>query len=129
MKLAFQSLKSQDEEEAAESFATSADYYIRAAGQFFKDECHVNCLKVALEAYWFSGALLMMTLPVCKEIRDAIPDKKRICERSQAAENLGKWLDIVQAFEANYRKLLSEGRVTLQQSGSPEGLVSWGEIY
>ncbi|KAF8079125.1 TPR-like protein [Lyophyllum atratum] len=124
MKLAFRALKIEDNmEDAANSFATSADYYIQAANSFYKDdEYRVNYLKVALEAYWFGEAPLMITLPLCKEIREATPDMKRIWEHSQAAERLGKWLDIVQAFEKNYRKLLSEGKVTLEESGRPVGL-------
>ncbi|KAF5385058.1 hypothetical protein D9615_001096 [Tricholomella constricta] len=62
-------------EERAALFAQSAEYYIRAADQFYTDK--TKFLKVALEFYWFGKAPFRMTLPLWKRIREAIPDMKK----------------------------------------------------
>jgi hypothetical protein len=116
-----------DKQERQELYEDSAAYWTGAADQFFKDdENYVKFLKLALDAHWCAGSPLKVTLPLCEKIRQAIPDVKKIWEYSEAVEYLGKWVDQVLAFEATCRKLVSEGRVTLEEAGRP--MVSYVDM-
>lgn len=55
-------------------YVEAAKHYIKAALTFPEDdEFHPYFLAVALELYWLRGTPLRLTLPLCKQIRLAIP--------------------------------------------------------
>ena len=105
-------------------FIEAAVYYTMAAETFLKDdENYAYFLKVALEAHWWLNSPLSITLPMAKQIREALPEIKKIWEFSPSATNsatLRQALD----FEAEFQKRISEGTATLETSGRPEDMVS-----
>jgi hypothetical protein len=70
--------------EAAERqdlYGQAAKYYTEAADTYLEDdENHVYFLKIALEAHWWRGDPVKITLPLCTRIRSAIPEMMKIWE-------------------------------------------------
>jgi stress-induced-phosphoprotein 1 len=106
-------------------YAQAAKYYTDAAGSYFEDdEKHAYFLKIALDAHWWSGSPLKITLPLCARIRTAITEMKKIWEFSADASLMEPQYRVVLAFETNFRRQLSEYKATWDDVARPEYAVS-----
>ncbi|KAJ2917883.1 hypothetical protein MD484_g2579, partial [Candolleomyces efflorescens] len=96
-------------------FETASKYYLQAAQNFPEDdEYHVRFLVKALECLCGMGTVpLSKTLPLCDAIRRAFDQAMVIWGASPYGETLKTNLSRVDAFEAEHRRLISEGRCTL----------------
>jgi hypothetical protein len=113
----------EEEAEKQELFGLAAKYYTEAADTYFKDdEHHVYFLKIALEAHWWRGDPLRITLPLCARIRAAIPDMKKIWELY--LQKMESEYQMVLEFETAYLKEIDAGNLTLNEVGRPEYMVS-----
>jgi hypothetical protein len=116
------------EEDAAERrdlYAQAAKYYTNAAESHFEDdEKHACFLKIALDAHWWRGDPLKITLPLCTRIRKAITEMKKIWEFSADSKGFEPQFRVVLAFETEFRKQLSEGKMTSDNVARPEYTVS-----
>lgn len=122
MKLATK--KGTDPEDRQEYFTQSAAHYTQSAEVYLKDdEYYVMFLKVALEAHWYGQSPLKVTLPICKQIREALPDVNKIWEYSQNANARNQSMKMVSGFEKHSQVLLSQGKVTLESVGELDSSV------
>lgn len=119
-------LSSSEETEKQVLLGQAAKYYTdytEAADTYFKDdEHHVYFLKIALEAHWWRGDPLSITLPLCARIRSAIPDTKKIWEMYM--DKMEQEYQTVLDFETEFRQAIEEGKTTLDDCGRPEYMVS-----
>ncbi|KNZ76343.1 hypothetical protein J132_10622 [Termitomyces sp. J132] len=115
---------SPDEKEATVLCSISATHYLKGANLYPPDdENRPIFLKVGLEALCFAETPLKITLPLAKQIRQAIPVTKRIWEYSADAPILEGQLKTVLEFEDHYRAEIEAGRMTLDDSGELESFV------
>lgn len=106
-------------------YAQAAKYYTDAAGSYFEDdEKHAYFLKIALDAHWWCGSPLKVTLPLCARIRNAVTEMKKVWEFSADASLMEPQYKVVFAFETKFRILLEEGKGTLDDVARPEYAVS-----
>ncbi|KAG5653892.1 hypothetical protein H0H81_009484 [Sphagnurus paluster] len=112
---------SKDPTESIELSALSAVHYTQGAILFHTDdEYHVSFLKYAIDAHWYAGTPLKVTLPLCKKVRDAAPAMRQIWEYSSSATQRDQWIETILGFEDNFRGLLAQGKITLEESGNPD---------
>ncbi|RDB28593.1 Serine/threonine-protein phosphatase 5 [Hypsizygus marmoreus] len=118
-------MAAQDSDARAQNFVGSAAYYFKAANLLPEDEeYHAYYFKIALEALWWSGAPLKVTLPLCAKIREAIPKMKKIWEHSQMAKKRDRSLGQALAFEAEFRRKVETGEVSESIVARPEEMES-----
>ncbi|KAF5385060.1 hypothetical protein D9615_001095 [Tricholomella constricta] len=116
--------KTKDTATSLKLYAESAEYYTQGANRFHADdELHVSFLKYAIDAHWLAGTPLKVTLPICKQIREAVPAMKKIWEYASSAQQRDQSIEEVLAFENQFRMLLAEGKVTLEESGNPDPVL------
>ncbi|KAH0591282.1 hypothetical protein H2248_001372 [Termitomyces sp. 'cryptogamus'] len=116
---------SPDEKEATVLCSISATHYLKGANLYPPDdENRPIFLKVGLEALCFAETPLKITLPLAKQIRQAIPVTKRIWEYSADAPILEGQLKTVLEFEDHYRAEIEAGRMTLDDSGELESFIN-----
>ena len=106
-------------------FVEAAVYYTKAADSFLKDdENYAYFLKIALEAHWWLNSPLGVTLPMAKQIREALPDIKKIWEFSPSSNIHEATLGQALAFGAEFQERNSKGTATLETSARPGDMVS-----
>ncbi|KAJ2930617.1 hypothetical protein H1R20_g6475, partial [Candolleomyces eurysporus] len=93
----------------------ASQYYLSAAKSFPEDEeSHVRCLVKALECMCTAGTVpLKQTLSLCKTVRDAFDQAIEIWGAPPYGDTLRELLDRVKEFEDKYRRLILEGKCTL----------------
>ena len=105
-------------------YAQAAKYYTDAAGSCFEDdEKHAYFLEIALDAHWWCGSPLKITLPLCARIRSAVTEMKKIWEFSADASLMAPQYKVVLAFETKFRTLLGEYKATLDDVARPQYAV------
>ncbi|KAI0323069.1 hypothetical protein OF83DRAFT_1048116 [Amylostereum chailletii] len=113
-------METTDENEMNIQFEKAARMYVAAAEGFpVDDEKHAYFLAVAIDAFWHRGTPLEELLPLCKRIRDAIPEMKKIWEYSQMAHGRDAMLKQALDFEDEYRGKLDRGECKLQDIARP----------
>ncbi|RDB28672.1 Small glutamine-rich tetratricopeptide repeat-containing protein beta [Hypsizygus marmoreus] len=113
----------EDIDSKSENCMKAAKHYMQAASMLPQDEeNHAYYLKVALEAFWWSGAPLKVTLPLCAKIREAIPKMKKIWEYSSMAKQRDISLRQALAFETEFRTKVERGEVSEWIPACPEGM-------
>ncbi|KAG6841567.1 hypothetical protein C0991_009602 [Blastosporella zonata] len=109
-------------DEATELYKESAAHYFQGANLFPEDdEKHAMFLKICLEAHWFAGSPLKVTLLIAKHVRETIPEMKRIWEHSADAQSRDRMLCEVLSFETHFNAEIAAGRMNLETSGWPTG--------
>ncbi|KAG6874372.1 hypothetical protein C0995_015108 [Termitomyces sp. Mi166 len=112
-----------DENESTGVYLISASHYLKGASLYpADDEYRLTFLKFGLEALWFAGSPLKITLPIAEQIREGFPVIKKIWEYSGDALILKEQLRIVLEFEEHFMAEIEAGRMTLEDSGGPKGL-------
>ncbi|KAJ2927281.1 hypothetical protein H1R20_g9810, partial [Candolleomyces eurysporus] len=93
----------------------ASQYYLSAAKSFPEDEeSHVRCLVKALECMCTTGTVpLKQTLSLCKTVRDAFDQAIEIWGAPPYGDTLRELLERVKEFEDKYRRLILEGKCTL----------------
>ncbi|KAJ2927285.1 hypothetical protein H1R20_g9809, partial [Candolleomyces eurysporus] len=101
--------------ERTSTFREASQYYLLATKNFPEDdEYHVRFLVRALECLCAMGTIpLRQTLPLCDAIRKSFDQAMEIWGAMPIAERLKGQCSQVKAFEDEHRKLISEGRCTL----------------
>ncbi|KAG6820655.1 hypothetical protein H0H93_013506 [Arthromyces matolae] len=115
---------------AASNVDEGIDLCKEAALQYLKganllprdDEKHVMYLKVGLEAHWFAKSPLKITLPIAKQIREAIPVMKQIWRGSPDAPGIEKQLKMALDFEEDCTSAVAAGTIDLEGVGVPDGM-------
>ncbi|KAJ7150348.1 hypothetical protein C8R46DRAFT_1198415 [Mycena filopes] len=111
--------------EADDDFLKSAEYYIKAAQAHpIDDEQHPFFFAVAVECFWWAGAALHDILPVCRQIRAAMPEAAKIWEYSQMAKNNRNY-NCYEAisFLEDCEEKIEEGTLTSEMSVAPPDLL------
>ncbi|KAG6911300.1 hypothetical protein DXG01_002139 [Tephrocybe rancida] len=112
-----------DYDEGTELCKESAAHYYKGAILSPKDdEKHVSFLKVCLDAHWYAGSPLKVTLPIASKIRESIQEVKKIWEYSADSKARDVWMDQVISFENHFKAEVEAGRMSLEASGGPEGM-------
>ncbi|RXW19116.1 hypothetical protein EST38_g6722 [Candolleomyces aberdarensis] len=96
----------------------ASQYYLLAAKNFPEDEeYHVRFLVKALECLCATGTIpLRQTLPLCDAIRKAFNQAIEIWGAMPVGERMKRDCNQVKTFEDEHRKLISEGRCTLDSA-------------
>ncbi|KAG6911301.1 hypothetical protein DXG01_002140 [Tephrocybe rancida] len=111
-----------DYDEGTELYKESAAHYYKGAILFPQDDGkHASFLRVCLEAHWLAESPLKVTLPIAKKIRESIPEMKKIWEYSATKMARDTWIEKVLSFENYFISEIEAGRVSLEESGGPEG--------
>jgi hypothetical protein len=84
----------------------------------------LDFLKIALEAHWWLGSPLRVTMPLCKRIRLSIPKMEKIWKLSQMSKTRDESLSQALNFEVYAARDILEGKLTLDDVGELEVIVS-----
>jgi len=108
-----------DANEAQRHFSEAAKYYIESAEAFPQDdEKHPYFLAIALEAYWWHGTALQVTLPLCQRVRQGLVKATYIWGArlsGRRSVSINQCLE----FEEEWTKRTSEGEFSMDHMAKP----------
>lgn len=113
-----------ESKDAIQSYSAAGHAYLAAAECFpLDDECYSWFIHCAIQAMWGCGTPVRVQLEAMEKLRKSLPEVKKIWSCSQMSK--GGAIELCESMirtETNLRDMVAEGKVSLDDCVSPQGL-------